>query len=249
MINDLSQITKTYHSIQRQRIEVVRRRIQNRVNAAVFGHAIPSPLDLPIGQGRRLEAAVMFVDISGFTQRPSNTELEQDHNVRVLSLFFTETVRIIEDYGGVVEKNTGDGVMAYFSRRSGRGDLRQRAVACAMTIFHAADHFINPIIEASGLEPLAFRICADYGWITVARMGAAQRFSHIVAVGAPANRTSKMLSFAAADQLMVGGAMLQGLPEVWNHYLKLASLDTGWSFEDGTPYGFWVFNGRWNVLG
>ena len=52
-----------------------------------------------------------------------------------------------------------------------------------MSMFYAADHFINPIIQNSGLEEIDFRICMDFGWITIARLGAAQRFNHIVAVG------------------------------------------------------------------
>ncbi len=246
MIKDLNQLTKTYRHIQSRRIEISRRRIKNRPKAAIFGRVIPEPSDMPIGQGRRLESAVIFIDISDFTRRPSNTELEQDHNVRVLSLFFSEVIRVIEDYGGTVEKNTGDGVMAYFSTGSRDGDVRHRAIACAMTIFNAVDNFINPIIEQSGLERLSFRVCADYGWITVARMGAAQRFNHIVAVGTPANRTSKMLSFAKAGELMLGASMLPGIPEDWNAHLKLETMDTGWTFDDGTPYGFWIFVGRWN---
>jgi len=38
--------------------------------------------------------------------------------LRVLNLFFTEMIRIVEDYGGAVEKNTGDGLMAYFEDRA-----------------------------------------------------------------------------------------------------------------------------------
>ena len=34
-----------------------------------------------------------------------------------LNLFFSELVKVAEDYGGTVEKNTGDGLMAYFDER------------------------------------------------------------------------------------------------------------------------------------
>ena len=88
-----------------------------------------------------------------------------------------------------------------------------------MSMFYAADHFINPIIQNSGLEEIDFRICMDFGWITIARLGAAQRFNHIVAVGSVANRTSKMLGHAHPNDILVGDAMLEGLPAPWleNH--------------------------------
>ena len=191
-ISDLNSISLTYHNIQRRRVDLSRLRISALQQTIAGGWLIPNPADLPIGRGRRLEAAVLFLDISDFTLRPSETQAEQDGQVRVLSLFFTEMIRVIGDYGGTVEKHTGDGLMAYFGKRSG-SDSRHRAIACAMTMFHAAEQFINPIIRQSGLAEIGFRICIDYGSITIARLGAAQRFNHIVAIGATANRASKML--------------------------------------------------------
>jgi adenylate cyclase len=39
--------------------------------------------------------------------------------LRVLNLYFSEMIKIAEEYGGTVEKNTGDGLMAYFEDNSG----------------------------------------------------------------------------------------------------------------------------------
>jgi class 3 adenylate cyclase len=247
-ISDLNRISLTYHNVQARRIGVSRRRIYAQQRTVFGGRVIPIPTDLLIGRGRRLEAAVLFLDISGFTRRASETADEQEIQVRILNLFFTEIIRIVGDYGGTVEKNTGDGIMAYFARSAGSGDPRHRAVACAMTMFHAANNFINPIISESGIDPLRFRVCIDFGWITVARLGAAQRFNHIVAVGTAANRTSKMLASALAGEIMVGDAVLDGLPTAWlQQHVKDSGVASGWNYPDGTPYGFWLFEGRWNV--
>ena len=248
-ITNISSITKTYHSFQNRRIELNRKRIEGLPATIAPGYIIPEPRDLPIGRGRRVEASILFLDISGFTSRPSETPQEQDAQVRILSLFFSEMIRVISDYGGTVEKNTGDGVMAYFGRSAGPGDVKQRSVACAMTMFHAADQFINPIIERSGLMPLRFRICIDHGTITVARLGAARRFNHIVAVGAAANRTSKMLGHAEAGELLLGDEILSGLPNEWLEYVTLKDTNTGWYYPNGAQYNFWGFSGRWNFGG
>ena len=53
--------------------------------------------------------AVLFLDISGFSVRKSETVEEQGMILKILNLFFTEMIRIAEEYGGTVEKNTGDG--------------------------------------------------------------------------------------------------------------------------------------------
>ena len=73
------------------------------------GRVVPEAEGLVIGAGRRLDVAIMFVDISGFSSWPAETLAEQKGVLAVLSLFFTEIVRIAEDYGGTVEKNTGVG--------------------------------------------------------------------------------------------------------------------------------------------
>lgn len=86
--------------------------------------------------------AVLFLDISGFSKRPSETEEEQGMLLRVLNLFFTEMIKIAEEYGGTVEKNTGDGLMAYFEDGAGNPPERgaKRAVACALTMMAANEH-------------------------------------------------------------------------------------------------------------
>lgn len=48
--------------------------------------------------------AVMFIDICGFSSRQLETAEAQNLMLKVLNLFFTEMIRISEDYGGNVEK-------------------------------------------------------------------------------------------------------------------------------------------------
>ena len=237
-----------YHTLQMRRIEMMRRRIHALNQTIAPGWVVPAPQDLPIGRGRRVEAAILFLDISGFTHRPSETAEEQDYQVRILSLFFSEMIRIVGDFGGTVEKNTGDGIMAYFSRqRPTVQDTRQRALVCALYMFLAAERFINPAIVASGLDPLRFRVCLDFGFITIARLGAAQRFNHIVAVGTAANRTSKMLAHAQAGELLLGDAMLPGIPAAWlQMFLAHTGTESGWEYTDGQAYHFWRYDGRWS---
>ena len=114
----------TYRALQEARIVKAVRALAER--SVTSGRTVPSADDLVIGSGRRLKAAVMFLDISRFSSRSSEESRDQDSNLIMLMLFFSEMVRIAEDYGGTVEKNTGDGLMAYFedgggtpSRRSG----------------------------------------------------------------------------------------------------------------------------------
>jgi class 3 adenylate cyclase len=77
--------------------------------------------------------AVMFIDICDFSIRPMESLEEQDLTLRVLNLFFTEMIKVAEDYGGNIEKNTGDGLMVYFNDGEGSPAEKgaKRAVAAA----------------------------------------------------------------------------------------------------------------------
>jgi class 3 adenylate cyclase len=63
----------------------------------------------------------------------------------------TELIKIAEEYGGTVEKNTGDGLMAYFEDGDGTpADCGyKRAVAAALTKMASSDYLIGPILRAT----------------------------------------------------------------------------------------------------
>ncbi len=240
-------LTKAYRDKQLARTLTALDKIVNRQPVAP-GRVIPAAEDIPIYDGRRLDATVMFLDISSFSQRPGWTSQEQEQLLRILSLFFTEMVRIVDDFGGEVEKNTGDGLMAYFVK--GPQDtvsVQARAVAAALTMFYAADNFINPILVRSGIERVRFRICMDHGPITIAKVGLPRGFNGIVAIGTTANIASKMLVSADPDSILIGEKVAQGLPQSWrDQWVKFKTTDTGWFYRDtGASYSYWEYIGRW----
>ena len=82
----------------------------------VAGHQVPIlnvPAELSdLSEPRKLEMAVMFVDIRGFTKFSAMTPASEV--MMVLQLLFKELHGIIYDCGGVVDKHLGDGLMAVF---------------------------------------------------------------------------------------------------------------------------------------
>lgn len=241
-MSSAERLTKTYYQKQITRNLAAAAQIRTRSEVA-NGRVIPEAADIPIHGGRRIEATVMFLDICKFSSRPSSTAADQENLLRILSLFFTEMIRIAEDFGGVLEKNTGDGLMAYFVKEpNDPASAQQKAVAAALTMFTAAAQIVNPLIAGSGLRPIDFRICLDHGPITVAKVGAARGFNGVVAIGATANIASKMLAVADANSLLIGTTVISGLPSEWvRNYVQLKSAETGWEFTDtGAPYAFWI---------
>ena len=248
---DYDFLTPAYSAAQISRIESLRERIAERGDAVSAGRVIPDDSELVIGTGRRLNMAVMFLDLCRFSSRPSESSNDQDYLLRALNLFFTEMIKIAEDYGGVVEKNTGDGLMTYFNDNEGTPPEIgcKRAVSCALTMFHATTRHINRILRASKMEEFTFRIGIDYGAVTIARIGAARRFGSLVAVGATANVACKMLSVADPGEILLGENVVRQLPAEWrNRWCVLKEEHTGWNFlHDGGPYRYFKYISRWII--
>lgn len=246
---DYDSLTPSYWDARRSRVATLKARIREREQAISAGRVVPDGGDLALGRGRRLRMAVMFVDICGFSRRPSETVGEQQTMLAALNLFFSELIRIAEDYGGTVEKNTGDGLMAYFEDNGGSPPESgcKRAVACALTMMAAREHLIAPALEESGVEPFSFRISIDYGWVTIANLGVARGFNAYVAIGSTANFAAKMLGHAGEQEIVIGQAVVQELPTPWRDtFTVLQSTETGWvSRATGFPYPLFRYTGRW----
>ena len=243
-------LQSSYWQGQIDRIQKLRDKIAATVPAQP-GRVVPEDEDLIIGQGRRLSMAVLFLDISGFSQRQSETEEEQSLLLKVLNLFFTEMIKIAEEYGGTVEKNTGDGLMAYFEDRAGEPleTGSKRAVACALTMMTANEFLVQPILRATPVPDIRFRVSIDYGMVTVARLGAARRFNANVAIGASANFACKMLNFAEPGDIVLGESARNQLPQSWHQFTQLMTVTTGWNYiKTGLPYPLYKYTGRWSRL-
>jgi adenylate cyclase len=238
----------SYWTNQRDRVEQLRKNILNRPKIGE-GRVVPEDESLSIGDGKRLSMAVMFIDICGFSSRGMETLDEQDMMLRVLNLYFTEMIRIAEEYGGNVEKNTGDGLLIYFNDDEGTPPESgpKRAVACALTMFAATKYLINPIVVASHMQPIEFRVSIDYGIVTIARIGAPRRFNANAAIGAAANFASKMLRYANADDIVIGESAKNLLPNDWQIlWTTPLPVSTGWVYRrDDRPYLLYRYTGRW----
>ena len=236
---------KSYQKIQEDRLLKSLQAINQK--SVSNGLTIPQEESVVIGTGRRLSMAIMFLDICNFTSRLSETQTEQQNILDVLNLFFSEMVRIAEDYGGTVEKNTGDGLMAYFEDKSDANGCK-RAVACSLTMFHITQNYLNPIFSKSYIQPIDFRIGIDYGNVTIAKVGSPRRFNSLVAIGTSANVACKILRFAGPNEIIIGDQVKQNLPSHWYKYIYKLTDNSGWVYrQSGLPYSYWKYDAKWRT--
>ena len=241
-------LQKSYWQAQAERVEQLRQKISERPEVG-SGQVVPDDESLTIGDGRRFQMAVMFVDICGFSSRRMETPAEQDSMLRVLNLFFTEMTRIAEEYGGVVEKNTGDGLMIYFVDNDGQPKEvgSKRAVSSALTMMSSNTYLLSPVLKASGTDELAFRVSIDHGPVTIARLGPPRRYNANVAIGAIANFASKMLKHAGENEIVLGESAKNQLPTDWQIlWTETHPANTGWIYSQSMkPYPLYKYTGRW----
>src|SRR5262245_37025108 len=65
-----------------------------------------------LAAGEHRQVTVLFADLAGFTHLSARIGAEETH--ALLNRYFELVDRIIEDYGGRVDKHIGDNVMAVF---------------------------------------------------------------------------------------------------------------------------------------
>lgn len=101
-----------------------------------------SPLKVimePVAE-RRL-CSVLFVDLVGFT--PLAESRDPEHVRELLSQYFDRAQRIIDNYGGTVEKFIGDAVMAVWGAPVANEDDAERAVRAALDLVASVTELDN----------------------------------------------------------------------------------------------------------
>lgn len=190
---------------------------------------MPALQDLKIGYARELDVCVMFFDIAGFSKRINNHT-----TLHMLNLVVPEGMNLVRDYGGIVEKNTGDGVMGIFGADT--SDHSQKvtdAVGCAISLRYVVQKTINPMLTQSKVEPVDFRIGIDKGSVLVSRIGI-HSLSFLTAVGPTANLAFKLQEMAGPNRICIGHFVYESLPDSWK---KLCQRNTpqqwDWTFIRG----------------
>ena len=146
---------------------------------------------------------VGVVDIENSTQNIAR--LSQEQASTFYSVFLNTIGYIIQNNGGKVVKNTGDGILFYFpkiSTISGNCDL---PLDCSTKILHATDT-INKIYKKRNISEIHYRISLDYGPLMIAKYVTS---SCRDIFGPTVNLCSKINHLAKPDQLVMGGDLYQ----------------------------------------
>ncbi|MBV9112302.1 MAG: 2Fe-2S iron-sulfur cluster binding domain-containing protein [Hyphomicrobiales bacterium] len=167
-------------------------------------------------QGVDTEAAVLFVDIRGFTAL-SERKLAYDI-VHILNRFFAAANLAVQEAGGRIDKYIGDGLMAIFVDPRGIDHSCRSAIAAASAIGRELAT-VNRDLSAELKDPLRIAMGLHGGRLVGGRIGAGRAATRTV-IGPAVNVASRLEAVAKAR-----GAEL-----------ALSRAAAEWAALDITPY-------------
>jgi class 3 adenylate cyclase/tetratricopeptide (TPR) repeat protein len=154
-----------------------------------------SPLpDAPAAE-RRL-VSVLFADLVGFTAASENRDAEETRDL--LSRYFDTCRRLIELYGGTVEKFIGDAVMAVWGTPTATEDDAERAVRAALDLV-AAVTALGDEVGSANLRARAGVLTGEAA-VTIGAEGQGMVAGDLV------NTASRIQSLAEPGTVLVGEA-------------------------------------------
>lgn len=221
--------------------------LADRIGNVGEGRVVSSPDEITIGSGRQLELSILFLDICGFSTLANWSFDEHKRVLALMNIFMAEMLSIVRDFGGTFEKNTGDGLMAYFGEGCISNDDRVKpAVEAAVTMHYVNDEYLTPQLTALGLPPVTFRIGTDVGPITLAKVGVSGgTHNSLVAIGTPANVACKLMNLIPAGGICIGDFARRHLPNNWPGRCTKLQAQTGFIYrQDNTPYPAWTLDYR-----
>ena len=157
------------------------------MTAAVMDHLLAGKVSLG---GESIKVTILFTDIRSFTtisERMGAQEL-----VGLLNEYFTEMVGIVMNEDGVVDKNSGDAIMAVFGAPVPKPEDAVHAVRAAVKMRQALRH-LNERLIARGLTPLRTGIGIHTGEVVAGNIGSERRMEYTV-IGDAVNLASRLES-------------------------------------------------------
>jgi len=146
---------------------------------------------------RKQEVTILFADMVAFTAFSESSETEEV--VEVLNQYFEVFHRIIDYYGGHVDKYIGDAVMAVFNHPKQDEQHVRNTVMAAIAMTEACKKL--SVLRKDGAA-VSFRVGLHCGDVIIGNIGAAERLEYTV-IGDAVNVASRMGGLGEGNEVVM----------------------------------------------
>lgn len=143
-----------------------------------------------------IRVTVLFADISDSTGLAERLGPKQFGEM--LKNYYQDMTRIVFDYGGLIDKYLGDGVMAVFGMSGDKTNIEERAVRAGLAMLDRLDGMAR---ETS--EPVIVGVGVNTGPVVAGYVGTQQRVE-LTVLGDTVNVAAGLQAMARPNRLMVG---------------------------------------------
>lgn len=167
------------------------------------------------GDGEIRRAAVMFIDLRGFTA--ATRDLPPREVIALLQDYQARLLPVIERGGGSVDKFMGDGILVSFGAARATGQECAEAVETALAVVAEVDRW-KAERQRKGAAPIDAGIALSVGDVVYGAVGHGERLEYTV-IGDAVNLAAKLEKHAKVEKArilataeVVNGAEAQGFP-------------------------------------
>jgi adenylate cyclase len=206
------------------------RSISVYVPGPIVRRVIADPCLSPAGWEERMDVALLFADVSGFTAMSESLarlgKEGAEELTRALNAYFTAMIDRVRSYGGQVIKFGGDAITCAFVGTSGRrrpGPAEKaallsrvlRACACALAMQEEMGAF-RAVKTRGGVFELRMKIGISAGSALSLSVGDRQEGLEYVLAGYPLDRMAQAEHHAAVGEVVVDGECLGRVGVSWD---------------------------------
>ncbi len=145
--------------------------------------------------GERRQVTVLFADITGYTTL--SNEVDAEELSEIVARVFAKVDKVVEDFGGSIDKHIGDEVMALFGAPIAHDDDPVRAVRAAMEIHRTMD-----TVAVELKRDLSLHIGIASGSVVATSVGAEARNEYTV-MGHSVNLAARLNAKAKGRETVV----------------------------------------------
>ena len=196
------------------------------VPGLVVRRVLAAPCSSPVGREERLDAVLLFADVSGFTAMSESLaglgKEGAEELTRVLNAYFSAMIDLVRGYGGQVIDFGGDAITCAFtsdqkpglSRKTWFPSAVHHACACALAMQDKIAAF-QAVETKGGTFSLHMKIGISAGAVLSLSAGDPLLGLEYVLAGRPLERMAQAEHCARAGEVMVDGACAADAGTSW----------------------------------